>query len=184
MLSSIDRFPLSRVALVPVLVGLAAVAAGLSGCSAGTSTSAATVDQLDGTTWCSPQTHTRVSVDRLGAVSTKEGKDLCLAFTGQDGSYVVRIVWWNLSKGIHVEEWAVALPVDDTHLDYVEADHPRQPDFPGIMGQGQIVMDSDTEMSVTQLGHLVDGSAGGFRTTLEKVESMPEISIPLTYPEL
>ncbi|NBU28455.1 MAG: hypothetical protein EBS42_09700, partial [Caulobacteraceae bacterium] len=76
----------------------AAMAAGLASCSAGTST--ATVDQLDGTTWCSPQTHTRVSVDRLGAVSTKEGKDLCLAFTGQDGSYVVRIVWWNLSKGI------------------------------------------------------------------------------------
>jgi hypothetical protein len=156
------------------------MAAGLASCSAGTST--ATVDQLDGTTWCSPQTHTRVSVDRLGAVSTKEGKDLCMVFTGQGGGYLVRIVWWNLSKGINVDEWAIALPVDDTHLDYVEADHPEQPNFPGIMGQGQIILDSATEMTVTQLGHLVDGSAAGFRTTLAQVESLPEIPIPLTYP--
>ena len=121
-------------------------------------------------------------MDRLGKVELKEGKNICMIFTQESGSYIAKIVWWNLDKDLHVEEWAVATPIDDTRLDYVEAEHPANPEFPGIIGAGTILLVSDDQMDVSQLGRLVNGTATGLRTTLERVEALPEIAVPVSYP--
>lgn len=163
-------------ALFVTAVGLTVTACG------GASGSAVSTGDLDGTTWCAPQQHSRLAVDRLGTVEVKEGKDVCLVFTSKEGNYIVKIIWWNVSKAIHVEEWAVALPTSDSTLQYVEADHAGQPDFPGIAGEGEITMMSDGQMQLVQVGHLTSGASAGFITTLVKVDQVPEIPVPLTYP--
>ena len=138
--------------------------------------------ELDGTIWCSPNTHSRVAVDNHGKVEVKEGKDVCLEFAQNSGAYVVKVVWWNEAKAIHLEEWAIAVPTSKTTLQYVEADHAGNPDFIGVVGEGEIVMTSDDVMTLMQLGNLIDGAAAGFVTTLNRVDQMPNIPVPLTYP--
>ncbi|MFZ8981490.1 MAG: hypothetical protein ACO21N_06465, partial [Candidatus Nanopelagicales bacterium] len=83
---------------------------------------------------------------------------------------------------IHVEEWAVASPVSDTKLLYEEAQHEEESNFPGVIGNGEFSLVSDTEMTLVQLGRLADGSAAGFTTSLEKVDQLPDIPVPITYP--
>ena len=163
------------------LAAAACVTVTLSACGGAVSTSVSTAD-LGGTIWCAPEQHSRLAVDRLGVKEVKEGKDICLSFTAEAGSYIVKVVWWNVSKEIHLEEWAVALPVSDTELKYVEADHPGHSEFVGIVGAGDMTLTPDGQMTLVQLGHLSDGSAAGFLTTLTKVDRLPDIPVPLTYP--
>ncbi|MFM8352762.1 MAG: hypothetical protein ACKN9D_17070, partial [Actinomycetales bacterium] len=121
-------------------------------------------------------------VDSRGTVETKDGKNVCIEFSSQATGYVMKTIWWNVSKGIHVEEWAIAEPISDDELNYLEADQGGNPDFPGITGQGSVFLNSDTSMTLEQLGYLTDGSAAGFATTLQRVDTLPEIPVPVTYP--
>jgi len=161
-----------------VTIGVAAAVAGCGSTSAPTTSSAA----LGDTIWCSEQEHSRVAVDRRGTVEVKEGKDVCISFTANSGLYVAKVVWWNVGSGIHVEEWAVVIPVTETLLQYAEADHMGNEDFTGIFGTGDITIDSDSRMTMSQLGNLMDGTAAGFTTTLTQVDQMPDIPLPVTYP--
>jgi hypothetical protein len=140
------------------------------------------LETLDGTHWCSSNQHTRLDVDIYGNVSTKEGKDICLSFTRKAAQLVTRIVWWNASKGIHVVEWAVAAPVAGDRLTYTECTHAKDSGFPGIQGQGTLVLRDKGFMEMTQQGNLTDGSAAGFVTTLKRVAKLPEIPVSQTYP--
>ena len=165
--------------MMALLVGMGFLLAGC-GSSSGQSTGSA---NLDGTIWCSPQQHARVAVDRLGVVAVKKGKDVCLSFKSESGLYVTKVVWWNESKGIHVVEWAIAVPLSEERLAYQETEHLGHPEFPGVGGTGEVILTSDTRMTIWQLGNLSDGSAAGFTTTLEKVDAIPEIALPPTYPK-
>ncbi len=152
------------------------------GCASGAAGEGGVPD-LDGTNWCAPETHSRVSVDRFGQVEVKQGKDICLSFTGESGYYIMKIVWWNLAKGIHVEEWAtVAVAAARGQLHYVEADPLGDPEFPGIVGSGVVSFTSDDKMRLSQVGHLSNGAAAAFVTVLAQVDELPEITIPITYP--
>ncbi|MFO1540074.1 MAG: hypothetical protein ACKOTZ_06450 [Chloroflexota bacterium] len=137
---------------------------------------------LDGTTWCSPDVHTRIAVDHLGVVTTKEGKNVCMEMAANAGAFVVQVTWWNVDAGIHVQEWAVALPTERGTLEYIEPQHPDDAGFPGIAGAGELRLTRQGTMLLHQFGLLADGSAAAFTTTLERVEAMPEIPLPVTYP--
>jgi hypothetical protein len=65
---------------------------------------------LNGTSWCAPNSHTRVAVDRMGTVVTKTGKNVFLVFKETAGQLITQIIGWNLQAGIHVHEWAIAHP--------------------------------------------------------------------------
>lgn len=160
---------------------IGALGLALSGCG-NTASQAVTNGALDGTIWCSPDEHARVAVDRFGSVDVKEGKDICALFASESDQYVMKIIWWNSSKAMHVEEWGVASPVSETQMLYAEAQHDKGSDFPGVIGNGTFSLVSDTEMRIVQLGQLVNGSAAGFSTLLEKVDQMPEIPVPVSYP--
>lgn len=137
---------------------------------------------LDGTTWCSPEAHTRIAVDHLGVVATKEGKNVCLQFTEVAGAFVTKVTWWNVEAGIHVEEWAVALPTERGYLEYVEPEHPTDSGFPGIAGAGALRFTREGALELHQIGLLTDGTAAAFRTMLERVDALPEIPLERTYP--
>lgn len=143
---------------------------------------ASLVAALNGTTWCAPRAHTRVAVDRTGAVVTKEGKEVCLVFKQAAGQLVTQIIWWNLKAGLHVHEWAIALPTGVGQLSYVEAAHPPDAQFPGIEGLGEIRLGRDGMLEMDQIGHIADGSAAAFSTRLARVKSLPAISLSRTYP--
>ncbi len=160
---------------------IGALGLALSGCGS-TASQTVTNGALDGTIWCSPEEHARVAVDRFGSVDVKEGKDVCALFSSESGHYVMKVIWWNASKAIHVEEWGVASPVSETEMFFVETEHDEGSDFPGVIGEGELNLVSDTEMTLVQLGQLVDGSAAAFSTSLEKVDQMPEIPVPVSYP--
>lgn len=137
--------------------------------------------KLDGSIWCAQSTHTRLDVDMYGKVATKEGKNICLNFTRQNDQLVTKTTWWNVSKGMHIVEWAITIPVTNTMLQYTETDQPSDSDFPGIAGSGTLTMRGKF-MDMTQLGHLLDGSVAGFSTRLVQVKEMPVIPVPQTYP--
>jgi len=163
--------------------GLLVVA--LAGCGSGpteATEAAETTGRLDGTVWCAPEQHARVSVDWEGEVTTKEGKDLCLSFALRSDHYVVTVTWWNVANGIHVREWAVATQTGPARLDYMEARQPGEKDFPGIEGIGDISVLSEDRMELHQFGFLANGASAVFDTTLVRVAALPEIPIPLTYP--
>ena len=175
-----EKTRLSRTRLFSAFA-IGALGLALSGC-VNTSSQAVTNGALDGTIWCSPEEHARVAVDRFGSIDVKEGKDICALFTAESGQYVIKIIWWNASKAIHVEEWVIAVPVSETEMFYAETQHDEGSDFPGVIGNGEINLVSDAEMTIVQLGHLVNGSAAGFLSSLVKVDQMPEIPVPVSYP--
>ena len=162
-------------------VGVIACGVALTAC-ASNSEQAKSIAELDGTVWCSPNVHSRVAVDFRGNVEVKDGKDVCLAFAQNSGSYVVKVDWWNESKAIHLVEWAIAIQTSESTLVYMEAGHAGNPDFIGVAGEGEIEMSSNDSMTLMQVGNLIDGSAAGFITELDRVAQMPEIPVPVTYP--
>lgn len=143
------------------------------------------VSALDGTTWCAPDVHQRLAVDFKGRVTTKEGKDICLQFTQGTAArgYVMKVIWWNVAAGIHVEEWAVALPMGNGFIEYREATHPAEAGFPGISGSGELRLTDTETMEIHQVGQLADGSAAVFQTTLKRVRALPVIPLKRTYPK-
>ena len=172
---------LSKRSMVAAL-SLGALAFALSGCG-NTASQAITNGELDGTIWCSPEEHARVAVDRFGSVEVKEGKDVCALFYSESDLYVMKIIWWNVTNAIHVEEWGVVSPVSETLMLYAETQHDEESDFPGVIGNGELSLVSDTEMMFVQSGHLVNGAAAGFSTLLKQVDQMPEIPVPISYPK-
>lgn len=143
------------------------------------------ISTLGGTTWCAPNVHQRLAVDLDGRVTVKEGKDICLQFTqGAAGrGCVMKVIWWNVAAGVHVEEWAVALPMGDGIIEYREATHPAEAGFPGISGAGELRLTDTETMEIHQVGQLADGSAAAFQTTLKRVRALPVIPIKRTYPK-
>ena len=164
-----------------VAVGMLTSALALTVC-ASNSEQTSSIAELDGTVWCSPKVHSRLAVDFRGNVAVKDGKDVCLNFAQNSGSYVVKVEWWNESKAIHVVEWAIAIPTSESTLAYMEAGHAGDPDFVGVEGEGEMEMSSNDSMTLLQVGNLIDGSAAGFITELDRVAQMPEIPVPVTYP--
>ena len=137
---------------------------------------------LDGTMWCSDVEHDRVAVDNRGNADFKKGKHLFLQFPGPSDGYVVKISWWNESQSTRVAEWAVAVPVGENGLTYQEANQDENPNFTGIIGHGDLTLVSGEAREISQVGHLVNGSAAGFSSTLQRVDQMPDIPVPVTYP--
>jgi len=116
-------------------------------------------------------------------LKTADGQNVCIEFSSQATGYVMKTIWWSVSKGIHVEEWAIAYPISDEELQYIEASQGGNPDFPGITGQGSVFLNSDAAITWKQLGYLSDGSAAGVINTLQRVDALPEIPVPVTYPQ-
>jgi hypothetical protein len=143
--------------------------------------------ELEGTNWLASETHRRVSVTTDGATEIKEGKDIYVRFLEKvDAIYVIEVRWWNESQGINVLEHGVLTRVSPNIYRYIEADHydfglPNT-DFPGIIGRGTFELRGKNHAELIQIGHLVDGSASGFTTILERAEELPEVPVPQTYP--
>lgn len=55
-------------------------------------------------------------------------------------------------------------------------------DFPGIIGRGTFELRGKNQAELIQIGHLIDGSASGFTTILERAEELPHVPVPQTYP--
>lgn len=175
-----SRFHSNRRRTVVLAAGLSVAA--VAGCSSGSSDAAETAGKLDGTVWCAPEQHERLSVDWQGEVATKAGKDVCLSFARRSQHYIVTVTWWNVVNRVHVQEWAVASQAGPTRMYYTEARQPGEQDFPGIEGFGEIDIISEDRMKLHQFGFLADGESAVFDTTLARVPSLPEIPIPRTYP--
>ena len=129
--------------------------------------------------------HPRVSVDLNGLVTAKEGKDICLVITQHTGAgaLVMKVIWWNVAAGIHVEEWAVALPTGNNRAAYRETEHdPANSNFPGIIGSGELRLTREGILELHQIGQLADGSAAAFHTKLKQVNALPQIPLKRTYP--
>jgi hypothetical protein len=145
-------------------------------------------EDLEGTIWYSEQPHRRVTVDLHGDVEIKEGKEIYVFFKERiDDIFVIEVRWWNPVANLHVIEHGVLTQIEGNQYRYTEADHfdPECPqdEFPGIIGRGTFELLSKGEAEVIQIGHLIDGSASGFTTIVEKVDTFPEPRPPdPTYP--
>lgn len=142
---------------------------------------------LEGTIWLAKDVHRRVSVTYDGQIEIKEGKDIYVHFIEKvDDIYVIEVRWWNVSAGIHVLEYGVLTRISPNIYRYVEADHHNfgvpNFDFPGIIGRGTFELKGANAAELIQIGQLIDGSASGFTTLLEKVDEVPVVPIPQTYP--
>ena len=142
---------------------------------------------LEGTIWVAKDTHRRVSVTIDGEIEIKEGKDIYVRFLEKvDNIYVIEIRWWNVAQGLNVLEHGVLTRVSPNIYRYIEADHydfglPND-DFPGIVGRGTFELRGRDHAELIQIGHLVDGSASGFTTILERADELPDVPVPQTYP--
>lgn len=142
---------------------------------------------LEGTIWVAKDTHRRVSVTVEGDIEIKEGKEIYVRFLEKvDNIYVVEIRWWNVSQGLNVLEHAVLTRISSNVYRYIEADHhdfgvPND-DFPGIIGRGTFELRGRNQAELIQIGHLIDGSASGFTTMLERAEEVPYVPVPQSYP--
>jgi hypothetical protein len=138
---------------------------------------------LEGTVWNAEKPHSRTTVDIHGDLAIKEGKEIYVELVEfLAGVHTVRIHWWNLSKGINVMEYAVMVRVGENLFEYSEAEHPDDSGFPGIQGHGLFRLLDENTVELTQIGHLLDGSASAFVTTLHKVDAAPDVPIAKSYP--
>ena len=141
-------------------------------------------EALANTIWEATDTHDRSTIAPDGTITVKEGKNIYVAFGDLiDGVYTIKIHWWNVEAGVNVVEYAVLVPEEANVYDYAETHHPADSGFPGIQGGGTFTLLDETTAELTQIGHLIDGSASAFMTRLTKVDAAPEIPIPQTYPK-
>jgi hypothetical protein len=142
---------------------------------------------LKGTIWVARAPHRRVTVTPDGDIEIKEGKDIYVRFLDQiDDIFVIEVRWWNVSANINVLEHGVLTRISPNIYRYIEADQhdlgfPRL-DFPGIVGRGTFEIQGRNRARLIQIGHLIDGSASGFTTLLERTDELPEVPIAQTYP--
>jgi hypothetical protein len=140
-------------------------------------------DALQGTIWMAETTHDRATINASGKLDVKEGKEIYVEFMELiDDVHVIKIHWWNTSNKINVVEYGVLVPGGENHFVYSEAQHAPGSGFPGIQGQGSFRLINDNTAQLTQIGHLIDGSASAFATDLKRVDKAPEVPIPQTYP--
>ena len=142
---------------------------------------------LNGTIWVGKEPHRRVTVTTSGAIEIKDGKDIYVRFVEQvDDIFVIEVRWWNVSANINVLEYGVLTRISPNVYRYIEADQHNfgvpHGHFPGIIGRGTFELQGRNAAKLIQIGHLVDGSASGFTTMLERVDTLPDVPIPQTYP--
>lgn len=144
-------------------------------------------DDLEGTIWFSQQPHRRVTVTLHGDVAIKEGKEVYVWFKDRiDDIFIIEVRWWNEEAKINVLEYGVLTGIEGNLYRYTEADHFApdcdQPEFPGIIGRGTFELLSKKRAKLIQVGELVDGSASGFTTFVERVDTLPVAPVEQTYP--
>lgn len=144
-------------------------------------------EELEDTIWFSEEPHRRVTVDLHGNVDIKEGKDLYVHIKERiDDIFVIEIRWWNEAANINVLEHGILTHIEDNQYHYSEADHLdsecEQEEFPGVIGRGVFELFAEDRAKLIQIGHLIDGSASGFTTYVEQVDTPPEAPIEQTYP--
>lgn len=142
---------------------------------------------LKGTIWVATAPHRRVTVTTEGDIEVKEGKNIYVRFLDQiDDIFVIEVRWWNMAANINVLEHGVLTRISPNVYRYIEADHHElgfpTPDFPGIVGRGTFEIQGRNRAKFIQIGHLIDGSASGFTTMLERTDELPQVPIPQTYP--
>lgn len=148
-----------------------------------------TISELESTIWVARDAHRRVTISNDGDLQIKEGKNLYIRFLQKvDDIVVFEIRWWNASASppINVVEHGVMAQVENNVFEMVEADHMvnglPDPTFVGIIGHGWFELIDHKSAKLVQLGRLVDGSASGFTTLLEKADALPEVPVEQTYP--
>jgi len=142
-------------------------------------------DGLAGTIWLAKDTHDRTTVDRNGAITIKQGKNIYIQFMSENrGVLTAKIHWWNTAHNLNVVEYAVMVPEGANVYRYAETEHPEGSGFPGIQGGGIFRVTDGATAELTQIGNLLDGSASAFVTMLEKVDSLPDVPLPQTYPPI
>ena len=142
---------------------------------------------LKGTIWVAKERHRRVTVSTDGTIEIKEGKEMYVRFLEKiDDIFVIEVRWWNTDAGINVLEHGVLTKVSPNIYRYIEADHLESGmpnyNFPGIIGRGTFELRGKNTAKLIQIGHLIDGSASGFTTVLERSDSLPEVPVDQTYP--
>lgn len=142
---------------------------------------------LVGTIWVAKEPHRRVTVTTEGDIDIKEGKDIYVRFLEQvDDLLIIEVRWWNVAANLNVLEHGVMARITPNIYRYIEADQDNfgvpNASFPGIIGRGTFELQGKNRAKLIQIGHLIDGSASGFTTVLERTDELPEVPIDQTYP--
>ena len=149
------------------------------------------VEQLDGTKWCTfDKANSIARITYRGDVSYVSSGNTCMSLNrvGKMGAWKVGFEWWNLESKIRVKEYALASTVTAKALAYKEAKSaedrriPYASTTPGTRGAGYIhLLDSKT-LRLSQLGRGANGDVTLLVYYLEKVSAFPKLTIPLTFP--
>ena len=146
---------------------------------------------LNGSKWCTYNDDSAVaSISYRGELKyiPHGGSCLSLARIDQGPVWKVAFEWWTADREIRVREYALATRVAPNLFNYMEAKSPsdrRAPHAsttPGTRGQGFITLAENNKLKVTQLGRRPNGDTSIVVEYLSRVERLPDIPIPLTFP--
>ena len=147
---------------------------------------------LNGSKWCTYNDDNAIaSISYRGELKyiPHGGSCLSLVRIGQGPAWTVEFDWWTADRAIRVKEHALATRVTPKLFNYMEAESPedrRVPyasTTPGTRGQGFITLTDNNKLKLTQLGRRPSGDASIVVEYLRRVEKLPEISIPLSFPK-
>ncbi len=141
---------------------------------------------LKGTVWEAKDPHKRMSIGPDGKMKTAIGQKVYVEFLDYvEGVYAVKVHWWSVEDNLNVVEYGVLVHELETTYAYIEADHPKDSNFPGISGGGyfRVISGEDgSKAEFSQIGRMLNGHASAFLNVLEKVERAPDVPVVQTYP--
>ena len=146
---------------------------------------------LNGSKWCTYNDDNAIaSISYRGELKyiPHGGSCLSLVRIGQGPAWKIEFEWWTADRETRVKEHALATRVTPKLFNYMEAISPedrRAPyasTTPGTRGQGFITLTENNKLELTQLGRRANGDTSIVIEYLSRVEKLPDISIPLTFP--
>lgn len=146
---------------------------------------------LNGSNWCTYNDDNAIaSISYRGELKyiPHGGSCLRLVRIGSGPAWKIEFEWWTADREIRVKEYALATRVTPQLFNYMEAKSPKDrrapyaSTTPGTRGQGFITLTNNNKLKLTQLGRRPDGDASIVVEYLSRVEKLPEIPIPLTFP--
>ena len=148
-------------------------------------------NQLDGTKWCTFDKNNSIArMTYRGNYSYFSSGNTCLSLkkVGKIGAWKLAFEWWSQESKIRVREYALGSWITPKALAYQEAKSakdrrsPYASATPGTRGGGFINLIDRKTLRMSQLGRGANGDVTLLVYYLEKVDTFPELTIPLTYP--
>lgn len=149
------------------------------------------VERLDGTKWCTFDKDNSIArITYRGDISYFSSGNTCMSLEkiGDVGVWKIGFEWWNLEAKIRVREYALGSLLTAKVLAYQEAKSAEDRRFPyasitpGTRGAGYIHLVDSKTIRLSQLGRGPRGDVTLLVYYLEKVDAIPELTLPLTFP--